>query len=86
MVFTERNMYYTKFDTGATPTSFSLRIGTDVSANDDVKPTILNENLVFVNATKDKIVLLNPNYNTYNYDYINITLYLLYISSLLLTG
>lgn len=76
MVFTERNMYYTKFDTGATPTSFSLRIGTDVSANDDVKPTILNENLVFVNTTKDKIVLLNPNYNTYNYDYINITLQL----------
>ena len=76
IVFTERNMYYTKFDTGATPISFSLRIGTDVSANDDVRPTILNENLVFVNLTKDKVVLLNPNYNTYNYDYINITLQL----------
>lgn len=76
MVFTEQNMYFTKFDTGTTPTSFSLRIGTDVSATDDIRPTILNENLVFVNINKDKIVLLNPNYSTYNYDYINLTLQL----------
>ena len=76
LIFTERNMYYTRFDTQATPTSFSLTVGTDVSSTDDIRPTILNENLVFVNMTKDKIVLLNPNYNTYNYDYINITLQL----------
>ena len=76
LVFTERNMYYTRFDTQATPTSFSMTVGTDVSSTDDIRPTILNENLVFVNITKDKIVLLNPNYNTYNYDYINITLQL----------
>lgn len=76
LVFTERNMYFTSFTTSATPTGFQMRIGTDVSAHDDVRPSILNENLAFVNLTKDKVVLLNPNYNTYNYDYINITLQL----------
>ena len=74
LIFTERNMYYSRFDSAVTPTEFTLKIGTDVSATDGIKPTLLNENLVFVNTKEDKLVLLNPNFNTYNYDYINLTL------------